>query len=570
VLVPKNGGSVTIYIDMNAAPDSFTYTDWVVSLADPLVFGMTADPTKTATIPIGASGSFTVDGLAYAQYSLDDSLMQANFQPSIAGTNSTAAENIVVTNTPAAADPNPDYIDNVVIAIPSTTTVTSPAALTSGWFYLGSVTSGSNKYYWFSVCSSGQATVANLPPTTTPTARWPALTQCSAAQLANALAPGQTLTTSMNVAVATTAVSATMYAHGANGDGWSNGDAMSLGVQAVSASVGFSAAGGYPTPAPVTTNNVPTIGGNASATFGNAYTYSVKNTSATTKITSFAVIVPGTDINSVNATDTSGQTWVLTGTPTLSGNVDGCTVVGSQSATTAGANGYIDIGGASCLLNAGDTIKVNFTAIGPSSQGDSYQFGTQNINASGTLNNSSAPGTVGAETWIGDSRIAVQLSIGLNITVNPSNPGPGSSNPIVTCSTCAFAASTIDFGAVSNNTTGTFGDVIRASVYITSTTTVGYTLSVSTNLNPARTPSSPTNELLTSVDSTHSSAGAGITFDATTSTVVPLAGSLQLAHGTSIVSRSTPYDIIQNFQVNMGNESQVAQSATLTYTLVAN
>ena len=570
VSVPKNGGSVTVYLDMNAAPDAFTYSDWVVSLANPLVFGMTADPAKTATIPIGASGSFTVDGLAYAQYSLDDGLMQANFQPAVAGTNSTAAENIVVTNTPAAADPNPDYIDNVVIEIPSATAVTAPAAVTAGWSYLGVVTSGSNKFYWFSVCSSGQATVANLPPLTTPTARWPALTQCSAAQLANALAPGQSLTTSMNIAVGTTAVGATMYAHGANGDGWSSGDAMSLGVQAVSASVGFSAAGGYPTPSPVTTNNVPTIGGNPSATFGNAYTYSVKNTSASTKITSFAVIVPGTDINSVNATDTGGQTWTLTGTPTLSGNVDGCTIVGSQSATTAGADGYIDIGGASCQLLAGDTIKVNFTAIGPSSQGDSYQFGTQNFNASGTLNSTAAPGTTGAETWIGDSRIAVELSIGLNLTVNPPNPGPGGSNPIVTCATCSFAASTVDFGSVNNSTTANFGDVVRASVYITSTTAVTYTLSVSTNFNPTRTPASPTNELLTAVDSTHSSQSAGITFDATSATVVPTAGSLQLVHGTSITARSTPYDVIQNFQVNMGTEGISANTATLTYTLVAN
>jgi len=41
-------------------------------------------------------------------------------------------------------------------------------------------------------------------------------------------------------------------------------------------------------------------------------------------------------------------------------------------------------------------------------------------------------------------------------------------------------------------------------------------------------------------------------------------------HGTSITSRSTPYDVIQNFEVNMGTEGIHSNSATLTYTLVAN
>ena len=569
VNVPKGGTPITIYLDVNAAPTAFTYTDWTVDLADPQVYGLTA--SGTATIPIGASGSFTVDGLAYAQYSLNPSLMQANFQPAVTGTNTTAAESVVVTNTASSADPNPDYIDNVVIAIPSTTTIASPATATTGWTYLGSVTSGATKYYWYSVCSSGQATVGNLPPTTTPlTAKAVNLTACSAAQLANALGPGQTFTGTMNVTVAAANITGTMYAHGANGNGWTTGKSFTLTAQSVSASSGFSAAGGYPTPAPVATSNVPTIGGDASTTFGNAYTYSVKNTSSSTNITSFAILIPGTDIGGVNATDSAGQTWVLTGTPTLGGTTGGCTVTGSASATTAGANGYIDVGGGGCSLTPGSTMTVSFTAKGPSSPSDSYIFQLQNINGSGTLNSSSAPGTTGTEWWIGDTRIQVSLSIGLNITVNPSNPGPGSSNPIVSCSGCAFAGSTIDFGSIPASTTSTFSDVLRASVYITSTTAVNYTLSVQASNNPARIPAVPTNELLTYDDSGTSSSGAGITFDVTSATVIPTGSSLQLAHGTSMTSRSTPYDIIQAFQIAMGTEGVAVQTSTLTYTLIVN
>jgi len=569
VSLAKNS-SQTIYLDMNAAVDSFDYTDWQISLADPLVFSATA--SGTATIPIGPTGSFSVDGLAYAQYSLDQSMMQANFQPSAAGSNSTAAETVVVANTPTSADPNPDYLDDVLIAIPSGTNITTtPTVNTSGWQYLGRVLSGGNYYYWFSVCSNGQLSSTYLPPTTTPlTTRANAVPTCTAGALASALAPGQTLSVGMQVPVVASTINAKMYAHGANGGGWTTGHAFSLTVQAVATSVGFSAAGGYPTATAVATNAVPSIGGNADPTFGNAYTYSVKNTSSATNVTSFAVIVPGLDINSVNATDSSGQTWVLTGAPTLSGNVDGCTVTGSASATTAGGNGYINIGGGSCNLLPGHTIAVNFTAMGPQAQGDSYQFSTQNINGSGTLDSSSSQGTVGTESWIGDTRVAVALTIGLNLAVNPSNPGPGGSTPSVSCVPCSFSGSTVDLGTIGNNATATYGDILRASVYITSSSATTYNLSVGSSNNPARSPAAPTNELLTEVDSAASSQGLGLTADATSFTVVPTAGSLQLMHGTTVPNRTSPYDVIESFQLNIGSESISTQISTLTYTLVVN
>ena len=282
------------------------------------------------------------------------------------------------------------------------------------------------------------------------------------------------------------------------------------------------------------------------------------------------MIVPGTDTSGVNATDASGQTWQLTGTPTLSGNTDGCTVTGYQSATTSGANGYIDIGGASCKLLPGDTVTVNFTAFSPQSQGDSYQFTTQNLNGSGTLNSSSSPGLAGSENWLGDTRVQVSLTIGLNLSVNPSNPGPGGSTAAVSCASCSFSGTTVDFGAINNSTTDTFGDIVLASVYVTSSTAVNWTLSVDTNSNPSRTPASPTNELLASVDSTNSSQGAGITFDQTAYAVVPVGTPMQIAHGTSITTRSTPYDVLTNYEVNIGTEALGPVVSTVTYTLVAN
>jgi hypothetical protein len=296
---------------------------------------------------------------------------------------------------------------------------------------------------------------------------------------------------------------------------------------------------------------------------GNSYKYTIKNTSQATAITQATITVPGLDVNGVNATDSSGNFWkITTPVPTLSytGGATLCSVTSTTNATAGGANGSIVIAGAGCSIAAGQTLTVSFAAIGPESQNDEYAWPV-------TINSGAA--TAG-ETWLGDSRIKVVLSIGLNVVVNPSNPGPGGSTPSILCAGCSFSGSTADFGTVGSNSTASFTDPVRASVYITSATLVNWTLSVGTNVNPANSTGTPTNELQTSVDSTNSTQGAGIVFDQTTYAVVPLAGSLQVAHGASVTSRTLPYDVLQNFRVSMGTESVTANIATLTYTLVAN
>jgi hypothetical protein len=203
---------------------------------------------------------------------------------------------------------------------------------------------------------------------------------------------------------------------------------------------------------------------------------------------------------------------------------------------------------------------VNITAIGPSSENDTYQWST-------VVNPGSA--TAG-QAWLGDTDVKVVLSIGLNMVIDPTNPGPGGSTPVISCGTCGFSGTTVDVGSVGNNASGTFTDIARASVYITSATAVNWSLSVQASNNPANSTGMPTNELQTQVDSGNSSQGAGITFDQTAFGVVPTASSLLLANGTSITSRTTPYDVLQNFKVSIGNEAVAPQAVTLTYTLVAN
>ncbi len=571
------GKTQTFYMDVNAAPNGFPYSDWAVLSAYPTVYALS--PGGTEVVPVTSAGvNQSVDSLAWAQYSLNSSLMTSYFSPSSVGTNTTSPVDVIFQNTSLGEDPNPDFVDTVEVAASNSLSTSGAPSVVSpaGWSYIGSGSSGAQTYWIFSACNNVNQAYA-VPPTGTlssPDTR--PQPECNTAGLANALAPGASLTLKFALQNLNTTgnVPFTIYAHGANGNGWSAGKTFQLLVNSVSAGVGFTGAGGYPTATAVATNTEPTIGGNANGTYGNAYTYTVTNNSGvSSNITSFRVRIPGTDVNGVNATDSSGNFWHVTGSiPTLSGNVDGCTVtnaLSAMSATSAGADGEIDIGGASCALKPGDTMTISFTAIGPQSNSDSYQFQTYCINnTAGTC--TLANGIVGGPNWLGDDEVQVQLSVGLTVVVDPSNPGPGGSTPNVSCALCSFSGSTITLGNYANNTTTTFGDIVRASVIIQSTTAITWNLSVQANSNPVNSTGSPTNELLTQTDSTNSSQGAGISFDVPTFTVVPTATSLQIANGTSVTTRTQPYDILQNFELALGGETLSAQSSVITYTLVAN
>ncbi|HEY8320569.1 MAG TPA: hypothetical protein VIG46_02090 [Candidatus Baltobacteraceae bacterium] len=556
------GASETIGIDENTTPTSYPYTDWIVLSQAPFSFAIPAD--GTANVPV-SSPSLVVDTLAEAAYSLDSSYMSASFSPGSAGTGGISAETVTVQNTSMSADPFPDYVDEIVIEMPNTLSLSgNPTTSTTGWSYLGTRANGSFTDFYFGVCA-GQFVAGATPPATVPlTAVATAVPQCTNAQESNSLSPGSSFSGLLNLQNLNTAgnYTFTMWAHGADGNAWSASKNFTLPVTTVSASAGFSNAGTYGAPPAVATNTVPTIGGNSSPTFGNSYKYTIKNTSQATAITTAAITVPGLDVNSVNATDSSGNFWKITAAPTLSysGGATLCSITSYTNATAAGANGSINIGGVGCSIAAGQTMTVSFSAIGPQSQNDEYAWPT-------TIN---AGAATAGETWLGDSRIKVVLSIGLNVVVNPSNPGPGGSTPSISCPGCSFSGSTADFGTVGSSSTAAFLDTVRASVYITSATTVNWTLSVSTNVNPANSTGTPTNELQTSVDGANSTQGAGIVVDQAAYAVVPLAGSLQVAHGASVTSRTLPYDVLQNFKISMGTESVTANIATLTYTLVAN
>jgi hypothetical protein len=555
------GGSQTIYVDLAPeAPGSFAYTDWGLAAVKPASFPATADGTTTVFVPDTQS----IDDLAMASYSVNGSLMNPLFQPTTVGVNTTPTITVSLQNTSTSADPFPDYLDAVVISLPSSYSLTNITPQTTGWIYLGSAAAGTNTNYWFGLCTTqfntADGPVANPPPVNPP------LPACTLAQEQNALAPGATFSFTATLGNLNSAgtINAIAYGHGANTDAWSLGHQFSLNVTSVAALAGFSADGPYGSPSTIPTNTEPQIGADSDPTYGNSFVYEIENTSgAGHNITSATITIPGTDTSGSNGTDSTGTNWTITSTPTITDpSGSKCVVTSYSSATTSGGNGAITIGGANCNLTPGNYILVNFSAKAPYKVNDTFQFPT-------TVNGNVQAG----EMWFSDTDMLIVLTATLSIAVDPSNPGPGGSTPTVSCVGCTFNTSTneIDFPNISNGQTLTFGDVARVSVYTNAASPVGWNLYVTTNNNPANNPGPPSNELLSDVDGPNSGLPGTVTVNASTQTVVPTSGS-----GTLLVSTSgtnaqrTPFDVIMNYQVSIQGGSTAAQTAVLTYTWISN
>jgi hypothetical protein len=557
------GGTDTFSLEFTPPPpNSFTYTDWAIQAQSPTQFTLSPSGTFTGFVPSTSS----YDTTATAAYSLIGNSITPAFAPTSAGQNTNNSISVNVQNTSTSQDGNPDYLDLITIDLPSTNSFSNLSGMPTGWSLLGTSTpSAGTTRYWFGLCASqfntADGPVSNPPPVN------PSITSCGSATEANSIAPGKTFTVTGNLQTSTSNITATMYAHGANVNGWSAAHTFSLNVSAVAAAAGFSAAGGYPTATTVTSPNTPQIGADSDATYGNMFTYVIKNTSGSGQnITSAKIVIPGL-VSGTPLTPWDGTYWQLTNAPTVTGTSYNCSVTSYTSANNSGTdngygadNGGITIGGSSCSIPPNSSVTITFAAKAPYTVNGSYQFKT-------TVNGS----TDAAELWQTDTYIQIVLSANLVVAVDPSNPGPGGSTPVVNCAVCSFNTLTnlIDFGTIANGQTITGGDVLRVSIYTNAGSSNSWKLYVSTNSNPANT-GSPTNELLTSIDSTHSAPTSGINFDQTSYAVVPTSGTLLLMdNGSGLAATRTPYDAIMNFEISIQGGSTAPQTSVVTYTFMA-
>lgn len=547
------GGTDTFEIGFTPPPPtSFSFTDWTIEAVTPTQFTLSPATTFAGFVPNTSS----YDSTATAAYSLTGNLITPAFSPTSAGQNTNNAMTINVTNTSTAQDANPDYLDLIAIDLPSTDTFGTISSITTGWSLLATTTpvAGTTRYF-FGLCASQVTT-----PTVTAS-----VTSCGSATEANAIKPGSAFTVTGKLQTGTSNITGTMYAHGANVNGWSSAHTFTLSVTAIAAAAGFSGAGGYPSATTVTSGKTPQVGPDSDTTYGNAYSYVIQNTSGTGQnITSAKIVIPGLDQSGVLPTD--GTYWQLTSAPVTTNSYN-CSVTSYASANRSGTdvgygadNGGITIGGASCSIPPNASITVTFDAKAPYTVNDLYTFST-------TVNGS----VTAAEEWPTDTIMQIILGASLVVQVDPTSPGPGGSTPSVNCVVCSFNTSTnlIDFGSVANLSTVTGADVLRVSIYTNAGSSNAWKLYVSTTNNPANT-GSPTNELLTSIDPTNSAPRTGINFDQTTYAVVPTASSLLLMdNGTGLTATRTPYDAIMNFEISIQGGPTTPQTSVLTYTFIA-
>lgn len=586
--IPGGGQSQTIWIDAAGLPKaSFPYEEFTVESFLPATVNASAQVTGF-TVPVGSTNPYTVDGLAFAAYSLDSSLMSAYTSPSSVGTSTNYPVTFYINNAATAQDPNPDYLDAIVIDDPGnylsggglTTPVPSPAPSPSGWSLLASKADGSGgTLYWFGVCA-GNYNWSDGPPTSGQPPVNASLPKCgTAASEYNSIVPGGQFSLQANVAAPATSGTLTfkMWAHGANGDGWSSAKSIPVNVTPISATAGFTGVGGYPTASTLTRPNEPSVSGDSNTTYGNAFTYTIYNSSSTgpsNNITQATITIPYQTDTGGTGVDSSGVYWTLEpSTPSITVNLinasgssspSGCTV--AQQSASASGNGYIKLSG--CTLPPGDTWQIQFYMKMPYLPNTEFQFPA-------SLNSGAI---TASENWQGDTYMKILLGASIVVTVRPSPDPSGGGNPSPFCAQCTYDTTStpekIDFGTVAAGSSVSGTDVVMVQVYTDAANPYGgWNLYESIDSNPSQT-GTPTNEFLASVDSPHSTAGAGLTYSNTAGfAVLPTTTTsfLMATAPSTNTARRNPFDIVGNYQITInagGGGSTAPQVRTVTFTFI--
>jgi len=560
--------SVTFTVDSPKL--AFSYTDVLGQVTVPGNFAITAANSPTQkTVEVGSTNPQLVDTTALGSYSLDPSLMNL-------AVSSTGANPYTMTfnfqNVSSVADPFPDYVDAAVLQVISGQGTFSALSTNNAAFtYFGPVsTTGGTDNYWFGVCAaqraSGQPQLGNV-------------TTCTSAQEQNSIAPGGSITFNTTYTDASGLPTAILWVHGANSNGWT-GAYTSLPLSGTNAYAGFQALGTYGAPPTLPSGTHPQVGLDTDATFGNSYVYRFNNQSGT-NVYEFSMQIPGTDTSGANATDTETTpvTWTLTNTPTFastgsSGTNYGCVVNTSSSATTGGAPGGILITG--CTIPTGGYVDVAFAMKGPYNAGDSYKFGSQYTTKAVKHCATTAPypclnNGATTEQWTGDQTLSTILAANLSIVVNPGTIT--GSNPVVVCTGCTFGANLIDFGTIAaDNATHTYSDVVRLDLTTNAASPEGWKIYESAATNPTNASGTPTNELQSLLDATHSNpVGAPLTYT-TATTVLPTTGNGALMVQTAgTTAQRTAFNMINSFVVNVApGDATGPRAPIVTYLFIAN
>ena len=562
---------VTFYI--NSPNTAFSYTDVLGEVTAPSNFNIIA-ATPQATVPVGSSNPQLVDSTTIAAYSLNSAYMGFSLSPP--SISATTAVSFSYTNTSTAQDPFPDYIDALVVDIPtgqgSLSGISTSRLALFPWN--GPVNPTTNNLganvdrYWFGVCAaqraSGQPQFASIPAAT-----------CTSANEQNSIAPGGNIVLSATYTPASAGNTFVIWAHGANSGGWTGVTYAVTG--SATANGGFESIGLYGAPVTLTTGAQPTVGLDTNATYGNSFSYRMYNTGAK-PILYFRIRLPATDTTGANAADTESTpvTWTVTNTPTLTSNDTpstndyGCTVNNTTNPTTGGVDGQIYVTG--CSIPTNGYVDVSFAMKAPYDPNRTFKFIPE---YSVKFACPALPGSCALTAdpqWTNDTTMLVPIAANILITVNPT--AFNGTNPTVSCAGCTFGAGLIDFGTIaSDNATHTYGDVVRIDITTTASGAPGWNVYESVATNPTNVSGAPTNELQTRIDGAVSNpvSGGAVTYT-TVATVVPTAGNgATMATTTGANAQRNPFSLIDSFLLNVASGDVLgARTPAVTYTFIAN
>ncbi len=531
---------------------------------------------QTNTLTNAVAGTQNIDSTELGVFSLDTSLMSATLNPSTIAALAGVTTTFKFLNTSTGLDPNPDYVNQLLItvpagAIPNSVTVTSPDQTAVTWYANATGTAGQ---YRIELCTPGPA-------------------PCAGTTDANALPPGDELDVKFNYTSAPTigAYPIAWTVRGANGNAVvaaSVAQEPTLTVANTTAQVSFTFAGGYtatpayPPVAPILSvpaNAQPTVGSWSNFAAGNAFVYQLHN-NGSTPITDISIGIPSSN-TSGQITDAQDWSVIASSIDVYGSGAQGaqCLANGYKSLTepvrgSPGTYGLIVLSG--CNVPVGGNLDVFFDALSPYDNGSNFNF-PASVADNGTPADPrppATPDTLAAYSLSNTIHIGTDATLAIQVpTAGAFNPALfGGSAPAVSCVGCTYVNSLvpiINLGAFSGTFTAT--DVLAASVY--SDDANGWNLSVAADVNP----SPAGGQVDTCLDGVHSAGPAGFTVVntvncSTSFQIIPTVGTMALSSYTGAV-RHQPIDNIMSYKVTIGanvSSASQMQTVTLTYTLVAN
>lgn len=543
----------------------------------------------TNTLTNAVAGTSNIDSTEMASFSLDPTLMSSSVTPAVEPALANATWSFTLTNASTGLDPNPDYISQLLIAVPPAggvyPSITSVTASNGATFNANAT--GTAGQWLLDLCA-----VSTVPSVAAQTS-----TPCAGTTDSSSLPPGGTLTVNFKYAsapaVGTYPIAWTIV--GANGGAVVAATAAqqpNLVVANTTAQTSFTFAGGYaanpshPPVAPIQSvpfGSQPIIGSWADFTEGNGYVFELNNNGSTT-ISDVSVAIPWAN--------TSGQ-LIDTAYPW---NIDknsiyvyGAGAAGAQCSANGinslvqavngapGTSGLLRLSG--CNIAVGQKLDIFFYARNPYDVGSTFRFDASVATGGATP---ADPRTVGNANTLALYNLSntVRVVADARLTIRmPSGGPPGTytpalynATPSIVCPNCSYnAAGTYPLINL-NQITGTvqLTDVFAMAVYTDSSN--GWNLSVSSDVNP----STGSGQLSTWVTADSSTAPGGGTYTrsvaAAPGTAIPTSGTLPLSSYTGTVQKK-PIENLMGYTVTVNPLSvnnNTTTTATLTYTLIAN